>query len=33
MSKKNVDDYLQEGMYGTRLPNESERKKISWNIA
>lgn len=26
MSKKNVDDYLQEGMYGTRLPNESERK-------
>ncbi|MFD1412593.1 YueI family protein [Oceanobacillus jeddahense] len=26
MSKKNVDDYLQEGMYGTRLPKESERK-------
>ena len=27
MSKKNVDDYLQDGMYGTRLPKESERKK------
>lgn len=26
MDKKNVDDYLQEGMYGTRLPKESERK-------
>ncbi|GIO23270.1 YueI family protein [Oceanobacillus sp. J11TS1] len=27
MSKKNVDDYLQEGMYGSRLPKERERKK------
>ncbi|MFD1065145.1 YueI family protein [Oceanobacillus locisalsi] len=26
MDKKNVDDYLQEGMYGTRLPKDSERK-------
>lgn len=26
MTKKNVDDYLQEGMYGTRLPKEAERK-------
>lgn len=25
MSKKNVDDYLTEGMYGTRLPKEEER--------
>lgn len=28
MSKKNVDDYLQEGMYGTRLPKENERKQF-----
>ncbi|WP_152656074.1 YueI family protein [Oceanobacillus sp. CFH 90083] len=27
MDQKNVDDYLQEGMYGTRLPKDSERKK------
>lgn len=27
MSKKYVKNYLQEGMYGTRLPKESERKK------
>lgn len=25
MSKKNVDDYLTEGMYGVRLPKEEER--------
>ncbi|WP_067726493.1 YueI family protein [Oceanobacillus damuensis] len=25
MSKKNVDDYLTEGLYGTRLPKEQER--------
>lgn len=25
MDKKNVDDYLTEGMYGTRLPNQEER--------
>jgi len=27
MSKKNVDDYLTEGMYGTRLPKDDERRK------
>ncbi|MFC3041689.1 YueI family protein [Virgibacillus xinjiangensis] len=27
MSKKNVDDYLTEGMYGVRLPKDEERKK------
>ncbi|WP_249871438.1 YueI family protein [Oceanobacillus saliphilus] len=25
MSNKNVDDYLTEGLYGTRLPKEQER--------
>ena len=25
MSKKNVDDYLTDGMYGVRLPKEEER--------
>ncbi|SHG54849.1 YueI family protein [Ornithinibacillus halophilus] len=25
MSKKNVEDYLTEGMYGTRLPKQGER--------
>lgn len=25
MSKKNVDDYITEGIYGTRLPKEEER--------
>lgn len=28
MSKKNVDDYLTEGMYGTRLPKDHERKQF-----
>lgn len=28
MDKKNVDDYLMQGMYGTRLPMEDERKKF-----
>lgn len=28
MSKKDVDDYLTEGMYGTRRPNEAERAKF-----
>lgn len=27
MSNKDVQDYLTEGMYGTRLPKEEERKK------
>lgn len=27
MSNKDVNDYLTEGMYGTRLPKEEERKK------
>ncbi|MFB4473956.1 YueI family protein [Oceanobacillus caeni] len=27
MSGKEVNDYLTEGMYGTRLPKEEERKK------
>lgn len=27
MSKKNVDDYLQEGIYGVRRPKEAERRK------
>ncbi|WP_156290319.1 YueI family protein [Oceanobacillus salinisoli] len=27
MADKNVNDYLTEGMYGTRLPKEDERKK------
>ncbi|WP_068676303.1 YueI family protein [Oceanobacillus sp. Castelsardo] len=27
MSSKEVNDYLTEGMYGTRLPKEEERKK------
>lgn len=27
MTKKNVDDYLTEGMYGVRLPKEEERRK------
>jgi uncharacterized protein YueI len=26
MGKKNVDDYLTEGMYGTRRPKEAERQ-------
>ncbi|RKQ33227.1 YueI family protein [Oceanobacillus halophilus] len=28
MSDKDVNDYLTEGMYGTRLPKEEERKKF-----
>ncbi|MDY0406568.1 YueI family protein [Virgibacillus sp. 179-BFC.A HS] len=28
MAIKNVDDYLQEGMYGTRLPKQAERNKF-----
>lgn len=28
MSKKNVDDYLTEGMYGVRLPKEEERVRF-----
>ncbi|RFA33395.1 hypothetical protein CAI16_14705 [Virgibacillus dokdonensis] len=28
MSKKNVEDYLTEGMYGTRLPKDHERKQF-----
>lgn len=28
MNKKNVDDYLTEGMYGTRRPKEAERQKF-----
>lgn len=28
MSKKNVDDYLTEGMYGTRRPKEAERQRF-----
>ncbi|EQB38952.1 MULTISPECIES: YueI family protein [Virgibacillus] len=28
MSKKDVDDYLTEGMYGTRLPKDNERKQF-----
>lgn len=27
MQKKNVDDYLSEGIYGTRRPLEAERRK------
>lgn len=26
MAKKNVDDYLTDGIYGTRLPKDAERK-------
>ncbi|MCG3419242.1 YueI family protein [Oceanobacillus jordanicus] len=28
MANKNVDDYLTEGMYGTRLPKDAERKQF-----
>src|SRR5690625_2080328 len=28
MGKKSVDDYLTEGMYGTRRPKEAERQKF-----
>lgn len=28
MDKKNVDDYLTEGMYGTRRPKEAERQRF-----
>lgn len=28
MSKKNVDDYLTDGMYGTRRPKEAERAQF-----
>lgn len=28
MGKKNVDDYLTEGMYGTRRPKEAERQRF-----
>ncbi|MFC4024816.1 YueI family protein [Oceanobacillus longus] len=28
MSKKSVDDYLTDGLYGTRLPKENERIKF-----
>lgn len=28
MANKNVDDYLTEGMYGTRLPKDDERKQF-----
>lgn len=28
MSNKNVDDYLTEGIYGTRRPKEAERQKF-----
>lgn|SRR5690625_5047193 len=28
MNKKNVDDYLTEGMYGTRRPKEAERQRF-----
>src|SRR5690554_202349 len=28
MNKKNVDDYLTEGMYGTSRPKEAERQKF-----
>lgn len=28
MSKKNVDDYLTEGIYGTRRPKEAEREQF-----
>lgn len=28
MSPKQVDDYLQEGIYGTRLPKQAERDKF-----
>lgn len=27
MTKKNVDDYLMDGMYGTRRPKEAERRQ------
>ncbi|WP_373894943.1 YueI family protein [Virgibacillus sp. CBA3643] len=28
MGKKNIDDYLTEGMYGTRRPKEEEREQF-----
>lgn len=28
MDKKNVDDYLMQGMYGTQRPKEAERQKF-----
>ncbi|AXI07915.1 DUF1694 domain-containing protein [Oceanobacillus zhaokaii] len=28
MSNKNVDEYLTDGMYGTRLPKDDERKQF-----
>lgn len=28
MANKNVDDYLTEGIYGTRLPKDAERKQF-----
>lgn len=28
MNKKNVDDYLTEGIYGTRRPKEAERQRF-----